>query len=94
MQTENVHSCPGTPQGDVIEYHREGRPVVHPVVQLVIHFTQNKKWPKIRVNVNSWTLVCQAPLSMEFLRQEYWSGCHFLLQGIFPTQESNPCLLH
>ena len=21
-------------------------------------------------------------------------GCHFLLQGIFPTQESNPCLLH
>ena len=20
-------------------------------------------------------------------------GCHFLLQGIFPTQESNPCLL-
>ena len=21
-------------------------------------------------------------------------GCPFLLQGIFPTQESNPCLLH
>ena len=21
-------------------------------------------------------------------------GCHFLLQGIFPTQPSNPCLLH
>ena len=21
-------------------------------------------------------------------------GCHFLLQGIFLTQESNPCLLH
>ena len=21
-------------------------------------------------------------------------GCHFLLQGIFPTQELNPCLLH
>ena len=29
-----------------------------------------------------------------FPRQEYWSGCHFLLQGIFPTQGSNPCLLH
>ena len=30
-------------------------------------------------------------------RQEYWKGCHFLLQGIFPTQISNPsllCLLH
>ena len=22
------------------------------------------------------------------------AGCHFLLQGIFPTQESNPCLLY
>ena len=22
------------------------------------------------------------------------ADCHFLLQGIFPTQESNPCLLH
>ena len=21
-------------------------------------------------------------------------GCHFLFQGIFPTQGSNPCLLH
>ena len=21
-------------------------------------------------------------------------GCHFLLQGIFPTQGQNPCLLH
>ena len=31
---------------------------------------------------------------MGFSRQEYWSGCHFLLQGIFPTQGSNPHLLH
>ena len=26
--------------------------------------------------------------------QEYWSGCHFLLQGIFLTQGSNSGLLH
>ena len=39
-------------------------------------------------------VACQAPLSMGFPRQEYWGGCHFLLQGIFPTQGSNPCLLH
>ena len=26
-----------------------------------------------------WTVACQAPLSMEFSRQEYWSGCHSLL---------------
>ena len=27
------------------------------------------------------TIVCQAPLSMGFSRQEYWSGLHSLLQG-------------
>ena len=32
-----------------------------------------------------WTIACQAPLSMGFSRQEYWSGCHSLLQGIFLT---------
>ena len=29
-----------------------------------------------------------------FLSQGYWSGCHFLLRGIFPTQGSNSRLLH
>ena len=24
--------------------------------------------------VTPWTVACQAPLSMEFSRQEYWSG--------------------
>ena len=43
--------------------------------------------------VTPWTVACQAPLSMGFSRQEYWSG-HFLLQGIFPAQELNPGLLH
>ena len=29
-----------------------------------------------------------------FSRQEYGVGCHALLQGIFPTQGSNPGLMH
>ena len=44
-----------------------------------------------------WTETCRAPLSMGFPRQESGVGCHFLLQGIFPTQGSNLpllCLLH
>ena len=41
-----------------------------------------------------WTVAHQAPLSVGFSRQEYWSGLPFLLQGIFLTQESNPNLLH
>ena len=39
-----------------------------------------------------WTR--QDPLSIEFSRQEYWSGCHFLFQGIFLTQELNLHLLY
>ena len=39
---------------------------------------------------------CSLPDSFvhEFSRQEYWSGFHFLLQGIFPTQGSNLHLFH
>ena len=29
-----------------------------------------------------WTVACQAPLSMGFSRQEYWSGCHFFLRAV------------
>ena len=39
-----------------------------------------------------WTVIYQAPLSMGFSRQEYWSGCYALLQGIFLTQKLNPYL--
>ena len=34
-----------------------------------------------------------AQLSMGFSKREYWSRLHALLQGIFPTQGSNPHLL-
>ena len=37
-----------------------------------------------------WTAAHQAPLSMEFSRQEYWSGLLCLLQGILSTQGWNP----
>ena len=35
------------------------------------------------------TAAYQAPPSVGSSRREHWSGCHFLLQGIFPTQGSN-----
>jgi len=41
-----------------------------------------------------WTVACQAPLSMGFSRQEYWSGFLSPLQRIFPTQGSNLGLPH
>ena len=36
-----------------------------------------------------WTVAHQASLSMGFPRQDTEVGCHFLFQGIFPTQGSN-----
>ena len=44
--------------------------------------------------VTAGTVDCQAPLSMEFSRQEYWNGLPFPSPGIFLTQGSNPALLH
>ena len=37
-----------------------------------------------------WTAAHQAPLSMGFSRQEYWMGCHFLLQGDLPEPGIEP----
>ena len=47
--------------------------------------------------VTPWTVACQAPLSIGFPRQEYWSGSPLPSPGIFPTQGSKsplPRLLH
>ena len=44
--------------------------------------------------VTQWTVACQTLLSMGLPRQNIGVGCHFLLQGIFPTQGSNMGLLH
>ena len=48
-----------------------------------------------RLFATLWTVARQAPLSMGFSRQEYWSrlGCHALLQGSFLTQGSSQYLL-
>ena len=37
-----------------------------------------------------WTVVRQALLSMEFFRQEYWSGLPFSLPGDLPYPEIEP----
>ena len=42
---------------------------------------------------NPQTVAHQAPLSMGFPRQEYWSGWPLPSQGVLPTQGSSPCLL-
>ena len=40
--------------------------------------------------VTSWTVACQAPLSMGFPGQEYWSGLSFPSPGDLPDPGVNP----
>ena len=40
-----------------------------------------------------WTVACQAPLSREFSRQEYWSQLPFPTPGIFPDLGIKPTSL-
>ena len=43
----------------------------------------------LRLFATSWTVVHQAPLSMGFPGKHAGVSCHFLLQGIYPTQGTN-----
>ena len=40
-----------------------------------------------------WTVALQAPLSMGFSRQEYWSGLPFPSQGVLPSPGIEPISL-
>ena len=46
-------------------------------------------WVKVWLFVTPWTVACQAPLSMEISRQEYWSGLPFPCPRNLPNQGSN-----
>ena len=41
-------------------------------------------------SVTPWTVACQAPLSLEFSRQEYWSGLPFPSPGDLPDAGTEP----
>ena len=45
---------------------------------------------RVQLFVSPWTVACQAPLSLEFSRQEYWSGLPFSSPGHLPDPEIEP----
>ena len=44
----------------------------------------------VRVFTTPWTVACQLPLSMRFLRQEYWNELPFPSPGDLPNQGIEP----
>ena len=63
------------------------------VASLVAQMVKVKLLSRVLLFAIPWTVACHAPSPKGLSRQEYWLGCHFLLQGIFLTQGSNPGLL-
>ena len=49
-----------------------------------------KSLSRVQLFATSWTLACQAPLSMGFSRQEYWSGLPFPSPGDLPDPGIKP----
>ena len=50
----------------------------------------NKSLSCVQLFATSWTLAHQAPLSMGFSRQEYWSGLPFPSPGDLPNPRIKP----
>ena len=48
---------------------------------------------RVRLFATSWTVACQAPLSMGFSRQEYWRGLPFPPPGDLPDSGIKPASL-
>ena len=48
----------------------------------------------VQLFVAPWTVARPVPPSMDFSAKNTGAGIHFLLQEIFPTQGSNPGILH
>ena len=47
----------------------------------------------VQLFATPWTVTCQAPLSMEFSRQEDWSGLPFPSPGDLPNPGNQPMSL-
>jgi len=58
------------------------------------HCSENYRVAATRGKTHAAMKTWHSQLSMGFFRQEYWSGSHSFLQGIFLTEGSNPGLPH
>ena len=55
--------------------------------------SESESLSRVQLFVTPWTVACTRLLRpWDFLGKSTGLGCHFLFQGIFPTQESNPGL--
>ena len=53
-------------------------------------FEKSKSLSCVQLFATPWTVTCQSPLSIEFSRQEYWSGLPFPSPGYLPDPGIEP----
>ena len=53
-------------------------------------YSEVKSLSRVRLFATPWTVAHQAPQSMEFSRQEYWSGLPFPSPGDLPNPGIEP----
>ena len=80
---------PGGGQGSTLQYSCLETPMDRGAWGATVHGVTRVELNHHHHNLHD----CQASLSMEFPSKNTGAGCHFLFQGIFPTQGSNLCLL-
>ena len=61
---------------------------------LCVYLLRKWKWSHDQLFATPWTAACQAPLSMGFSRQQYWSGLPFPSPGDLPNPGIKPGLPH
>ena len=69
-----------------------GRWVLYHCVSVCVYVLNH--FSCVQLFATLWTVALQAPLSMEFSRQEYWSGLPFPSSANLPDPGSNPGLPH
>ena len=67
---------------------------VYNALLISLRCTVLSRFSCVRLFVTLWTIAHQAPLFMDFSRQEYWGGLSFPSPGDLPTQGSNLRLLY
>ena len=58
-----------------------------------MHVCVLSRFSRVQLSATLWTMACQAPLSIGFSRQEYWSGLSRPPSGHLPDPGIKPAYL-
>ena len=84
---------PGIFQARVLEWGAIAFSLIHYSYCITPHACVLSRFGCVRLFVTPWTVVLQAPLSMGFSRQEYWSGLPCSPPGDLPDPGIEPASL-